>query len=136
MGQGATGSAQQACDAVVDGQPRAGQHQEDGAEQEVPRVPSDSCEPIMIAPPAISAPTSMSAAAQVRALEFNVLVNPAKGSCAKAGTWPTSTVTSTSPKIRISFRRWPIEVLPFANNVPASGDPVLGESRMRPSVCS
>src|SRR2546428_1275652 len=74
----------------------------------------DSCEPIMIAPPAISAPISMSAAAQVRALEFRVLVNPANGSCARAGALDRSRAPSRLPTKTVSILRLPMGILPFA----------------------
>src|SRR5689334_18059255 len=60
----------------------------------------------MIAPPAINAPTSISAAAQLRALEFRVFVRPENGSCcANAGTVTIRNAISVPPINRTS-RRW------------------------------
>src|SRR5918994_2156886 len=68
----------------------------------------------MIAPPAMRAPTSISAAAQVRALELSVLVSPANGSCAKARALDSSTAPSSTPTTRVRVRRLPMGILPFA----------------------
>src|SRR6266581_3379563 len=72
----------------------------------------DSCEPIMIAPPAIRAPISMSADAQVRALEFKVWVRPANGSWATAGVART-TAPSRTPARTTNVLRFGMGILPF-----------------------
>src|SRR2546425_11612259 len=71
----------------------------------------ESCEPIMIAPPAIRAPISMSAEAQVRALEFKVLVRPAKGSWATAGVLDRTRAPSRTPARTTNVLR--MGLLPF-----------------------
>src|SRR5688500_2161616 len=66
----------------------------------------------MIAPPATSAPIKVSAAAQFRALELSVLINPWKGS-AIAGTLETSNVANRKLATRVQLRRFPMGVPSF-----------------------
>src|SRR5712692_2066560 len=71
----------------------------------------ESWEPIMIAPPAIRAPISMSAEAQVRALEFKVWVRPANGSWAKTGVLDRARAPSRTPARTRNVLR--MGILPF-----------------------
>src|SRR5258708_18045809 len=95
----------------------------------------DSWEPLMLAPPAIRAPTSISAAAHVRALELSMLVSPANGSCANAGALARSTVPSKSPMTRVRVLRLPMRSLPFVRGRLQSGGPVRWTAAPRPSDC-